>query len=207
MKCAVHTEVDAAGYCRNCGKAMCGECKREVQGVLYCEECLARLVTRPTQPADAGGPSPGLALALGIIPGLGAIYNNQFVKAAIHFAIFAGLVTILNAEDLGGLEPLFGLTLAALFVYMPIEAYKTAKARLRGASYQGPFDQLTGEQPIGAYVLIGLGVIFLLHTFHVLSIGRLVGRGWPIILIVIGLLMLRSRMQRSQPSEEKKHDG
>jgi hypothetical protein len=195
-------EVEAAGFCRNCGKAMCAECKREVQGALYCETCLAQLVTRPA----AGGPSPGVALVLGFVPGLGAIYNNQFLKAAIHFAIFAGLVTVLNS-DAGGLEPLFGITLAALFVYMPIDAYKTAKARLEGRSYQGPLDQLTGDQPIGAYVLIGLGVMFLLHTFHVISVGRLIGRGWPIILIVIGILMLRGRMQRTRPTEEKKQDG
>ncbi len=37
MKCAVHTEADASGYCRNCGKAMCSVCVRPVHDVLYCE--------------------------------------------------------------------------------------------------------------------------------------------------------------------------
>ena len=41
MKCAVHSEVDATGYCRNCGKALCAECERNVRGALYCEDCLA----------------------------------------------------------------------------------------------------------------------------------------------------------------------
>lgn len=41
MKCAVHPDVDAAGYCRNCGKAMCRDCVRPVRDVLYCEDCLA----------------------------------------------------------------------------------------------------------------------------------------------------------------------
>ena len=44
MKCAVHAEVEATGYCRNCGKALCPACTREVKGALYCEECLAGLV-------------------------------------------------------------------------------------------------------------------------------------------------------------------
>ncbi len=32
MNCAVHMEVEAAGYCQNCGKALCAPCKREVRG-------------------------------------------------------------------------------------------------------------------------------------------------------------------------------
>ena len=203
MKCAVHTEVDATGFCRNCGKSLCGECTRDVRGVLYCEPCLATLVTRPAVPA--GGPSPGVAVFLGFVPGLGAIYNNQFVKGAIHFAIFAGLVTILNSGDVGELEPLFGLSMAALFVYMPIDAYKTAKARMMGQAYEGPLDRIGGDQPIGAYVLIALGFLFMLHTFNVISIGRVVSRGWPIVLIVLGILMLRSRMQHPASPEEKRN--
>ena len=203
MKCAVHIEVDATGYCRNCGKALCGECKREVQGVLYCEACLAALVSRP--PVPTGGPNPGLALFLGFIPGLGAIYNNQYVKGAIHFGIFAGLVTILNSGDLGGLEPLFGLSIAALFVYMPIDAYKTAKAQMLGQVYQSPLDRISGDQPIGAYVLIALGAMFLLHTFDVLSVGKIFGMGWPVVLILVGVWMLRRRTQPA--AREDKQNG
>lgn len=44
MKCAVHPDVEAIGYCRNCGKALCGVCARPVRDVLYCEECLAGAV-------------------------------------------------------------------------------------------------------------------------------------------------------------------
>ena len=47
MKCAVHSEVDAVGYCRNCGKALCSACVRPVRDVLYCEDCLATLVEFP----------------------------------------------------------------------------------------------------------------------------------------------------------------
>jgi len=36
MRCAVHSDVDAVGYCRNCGKAMCSACVRQVRDVLYC---------------------------------------------------------------------------------------------------------------------------------------------------------------------------
>ena len=72
MKCAVHTDVDAAGYCRNCGKALCAQCARDVRGILYCETCLADILTKPQAPAAASGSgSPALATVLGFVPGLG----------------------------------------------------------------------------------------------------------------------------------------
>ena len=43
MKCAVHPDVDATGFCRNCGKPMCPVCVRPVRDVLYCEDCLANV--------------------------------------------------------------------------------------------------------------------------------------------------------------------
>jgi LiaI-LiaF-like transmembrane region len=56
MKCAVHTDVDATGYCRNCGKPMCSACARPVRDVLYCEDCLATVMGHGT-PAPAHAPA------------------------------------------------------------------------------------------------------------------------------------------------------
>jgi TM2 domain-containing membrane protein YozV len=57
MKCAVHSEVDATGYCRNCGKAMCAQCARPIRDVLYCEDCLARVMGHPApSPAPVAAP-------------------------------------------------------------------------------------------------------------------------------------------------------
>ena len=64
MKCAVHSDVDATGFCRNCGKPMCALCVRPVRDVLYCEDCLATIVGIPaaaTAAMPAGTSSPGLA--------------------------------------------------------------------------------------------------------------------------------------------------
>src|SRR4029077_10308785 len=91
MKCAVHAEVEATGYCRNCGKAMCPACTREVKGALYCEECLAGLVAAP---AKTGMGNPGAALVLGVIPGLGAVYNGEYTKALVHLVIWGGLFAL-----------------------------------------------------------------------------------------------------------------
>ena len=65
MKCAVHPEVDATGYCRNCGKPMCPACVRPVRDVLYCEDCLANVmgipVSAPVSTGSVVNPSVGVA--------------------------------------------------------------------------------------------------------------------------------------------------
>src|SRR5207302_5034580 len=111
MKCAVHSDVDAVGYCRNCGKAMCSTCVRPVRDVLYCEECLATIVgipaptpavaappagspyqmpasaLPPTSPSQARS-SPVLAFFLQSLPGMAAFYISQCGNGMIHAAIF-----------------------------------------------------------------------------------------------------------------------
>src|SRR5208282_407320 len=59
MKCAVHPDVDAVGYCRNCGKPLCSVCVRPVRDVLYDEDCLATIMGLPAPaPAATGLPQP-----------------------------------------------------------------------------------------------------------------------------------------------------
>lgn len=201
MNCAVHTEVEAAGFCRNCGKSMCGSCKREVQGALYCEECLARMVSKPAAPADSANPA--LAAVLGVIPGLGAVYNGEYLKALIHVVVFGTLIALI---DKSGAEAIFIPLFIAFIFYMPIEAYRTAKAKLRGEPPKDLLYTLGSRQPVGAYVLIGLGVILLADKLiPYFDPWRWVGRLWPVILIVLGVLMLRNRMQQSQTEEPKRN--
>ncbi len=129
MKCATHPDRDATGFCRTCGKPLCADCTRDVRGVLYCEPCLAAMVagTPPSPPVSA--PSPGVAAALGFIPGLGAVYNAEYVKALIHAAIFAGFVAMLSNGPSGGFAAFLGIGLACFYFYMPIEAYRTARMK------------------------------------------------------------------------------
>lgn len=157
MNCAVHTETPAVAYCRTCGKALCENCKREVMGVVYCEPCIAARLQSGAPVASIapvtvvhGAPSPGLAALIGMIPGVGAMYNGQFVKAFIHVVIFAMLIVGADHSH-GGLEPLFGLMIAAFWFYMVIEAYYTARARQLG-------------QPAPDY--LGLDRLFGIHEHH-----------------------------------------
>lgn len=136
MNCATHPDREAAGYCRNCGKALCAECTRNVRGVLYCESCLAAMVPQVPPSSHVDGPNPGIAATLGFIPGLGAVYNGEYVKGLIHVAIFAGVIAILNNQSSDSLGAFFGIGLACFYFYMPIEAYRTAKMRQQAAFAQ-----------------------------------------------------------------------
>ncbi len=192
MKCAVHTEVDATGFCRNCGKALCAECKRDVRGILYCEACLAELLAKPQPPA--GGSSPGLAAVLGFVPGLGAVYNGEYTKAAIHVVIFVAFIGALNSELGDPGEAMLGVLLAAFIFYMAIDAYRTAKAKMLGQATPTPLGEFGKDKPLGPLILIGLGVLFLLEKMRIFHLSR-VFEFWPVFLIVVGVLLLWKRMR------------
>ncbi len=217
MKCAVHTEAEPKGFCRNCGKALCGECVREVKGSYYCEDCLAGLLAPGSAPARAlaataempsgsgtmprvaqPGPSPSLACALGFIPGLGAVVNGEYMKGAIHVLIFASLVGLLNSDLPGNYDAFFGIVLAIFCVFMPIDAYRTAAAKRAGDAAPGLFGP--GERaalPAGPIVLIVLGVLLLLSNFGLLR-AEWLGAAWPLGLIALGGWLLWKRMREAE---------
>jgi TM2 domain-containing membrane protein YozV len=203
MNCAIHPEVTGTAFCRTCGKSLCEECKRDVRGVIYCEECIAaRLAGTAPGVGAPGAGNPVLAAMLGFIPGVGAMYNGQFAKGIVHVIIFAVLVTL---ADSGQYEPLWGILIMFFFFYQVFDAHRTAKAKLLGQPVpEDPLGLSRGlwgssdvagtfhNVPTGAVVLIGLGVLFLLSNaglFHWNWIGKL----WPLILIALGVRMYMRR--------------
>jgi TM2 domain-containing membrane protein YozV len=237
MNCANHVEVPAVAYCRTCGKPLCSVCTRDVNGVIYCEECLASQPTGTMPQPPTPGPgipgaappvtqgSPGLAALLGFIPGVGAFYNGQYGKGFIHVLIFGTLIWA--ASHVNGI---FGLGIAAFALYMPFEAYQTAKAKQMGLRPPDPFGfnnvnlfganqpvatsagvppgaegerqpaqaepyQDPARVPMGAVILIGLGVIFLLNQFGWFRFDW-IGTFWPLLLIAVGIAVLMKRTGR-----------
>jgi hypothetical protein len=210
MNCYLHADVPAIAFCRSCGKPLCGDCTRNANGTIYCQEHFPASYADPqnpyVQPAGAAPPplaappvstSPGLAFALGFIPGVGAIYNGQYLKGLVHAVIFGLIVSLLDAVPGPG-EPLLGICLTAFIFYMPFEAYHTAKRRLLGqpveefSSLIAP-NRLSSRTPIGPILLILVGVLFLLDTLHLVEF-RDVARFWPVLLIAAGAFMLYNRM-------------
>jgi hypothetical protein len=154
--------------------------------------------TAPTPPTPKGGKgSPALAFLLGMIPGVGAIYNGQYAKGLVHAVIFGLLITAISSRSLHGFEPLLGILIGVFFFYMAFEAHRTAHKLAAGEPVE-EFSSLVGGSdtafPTGAVVLIGLGFLLLLNTLDLISIEAVV-RFWPAGLIAIGVYMLYMRLK------------
>jgi len=215
MNCAVHTDVDAVGYCRNCGKAMCSTCVRPVRDVLYCEDCLASLMGIPGAVAGVGAGShfppsgtlppaptyarstPALAFLLGLLPGMGAIYNEQYGKGMTQLAVFLALFIIgVDGSLNGGAEAALWICIGVFYFYMLIDAVRTARAKSIGQTVDDPFNDFVKERPVGPILLIGAGVLLLLNNYNWFPWYRISQFFWPAILIGIGVFMLRGRLDR-----------
>ena len=213
MNCANHPQNPVSAYCRTCGKPLCSSCTRQVMGVIYCENCLAERVsgstpaaspyTAPTVMPQSSGPNPALAGLLGAIPfGVGAVYNGQYAKGLAHLVIFI-LLVVGASQGREPLDTICGIGIAAFVFYQIIDAVKTAKALHEGQPAPDPFGLgtmfTTGERPheftrgipTGAVILIGLGVLFLLHNLGIwfLEFDRI----WPAFLIVLGVWLFAKR--------------
>lgn len=153
MNCANHPGIAAVAYCRTCGKPLCDSCKRDVMGVIYCEQCLADRLrdvhpnnVTPTPgfvaPATVGTAAPHPAVAgilAGFFPfGVGAVYTGQYAKALVHLGIFVALIWALSGH-MGGMEPVFGIGLSFFVVYQIVDAVRSAHAIRLGQPPPDPF--------------------------------------------------------------------
>lgn len=271
MDCVNHSGTTATAFCQNCGKPLCPNCVRTgAAGQILCDPCFVawQTVPNPFVPPPMGVPNPSAAALLGLIPGVGAMYNGQFFKGLIHVVIFAVLISITEHY------PIFGLFIAAWILYQSFEAFHTAKARRDGlpvpdplglnevgnwlnlgskphmgqpgaapgaytvnpgvtgaagvpppagaayqapyAGYQPPYPPPPGfvdpavppvpppppeywrrKEPIGAIVLIALGLLFLLGQLDMFH-GRLFEFSWPLLLIGLGVWLMVRRVSETK---------
>jgi TM2 domain-containing membrane protein YozV len=148
MDCVNHSGTAATAYCQNCGKALCAQCVRNAPGgQVLCEPCSVswQSYQQPFVPPPVGAPNPIAAAVLGIIPGVGAMYNGQFFKGLIHVVIFAVLVSITDHYGI------FGIFIGAWVIYQAFEAYHTAVARRDGMPLPDPL----GLNEVGNWLNLG----------------------------------------------------
>jgi hypothetical protein len=146
------------------------------------------------KPGPTSGPNPTVAgILAGFFPfGVGAVYCSQYAKGLAHLLVFAML--IFASDHAGRWDWVFGFGIAFFYVYQIIDAVRTAHALQAGLPPPDPYGLAQtfsmGERgeskniPFVAVILIGLGVLFLLHTMNIFEFG--LDRFWPLILIFLG---------------------
>jgi hypothetical protein len=217
-------QIKIVGYCRTCGTGLDEANLRTANGTIYCADHLPVETAPPpfsgtvppprndassyspysAPPPPVGDASPGAAFLLGMIPGVGAIYNGQYAKGIVHVVIVALL--IMAADNSYGAAPLFGLLIPGFWFYMAFEAYHTARRKREGL----PVDEFSGlgitdsssRFPVAAVLLIVFGVIFLLNNLGFLEIRQIL-RFWPVAMIGLGAYMLYARMTQGGGDEPK----
>jgi len=156
------------------------------------------------QPGPASGPNPTVAgILAGFFPiGVGAVYNGQYAKGLAHLVIMVLMVIIQSSDVPWYVHLVVGVGMAFFYVYQIIDAARSARAIQMGEPAPDPFGLAatfgasssggvtapgdrtdSAKVPIGAAVLIGLGVLFLINTAFDFSMQRY----WPLILIGLGV--------------------
>lgn len=182
MKCAYHPAAESQDFCTTCNRSLCVECAHRIKGRVYCQDCLVRGAEWAATVKDMGMPadSPKRAALCSLIPGMGAVYNNEYLKAITFFAVFAALVV------LGDVHGIFGFGAFAFLVFTMFDSYRTAENRVRGQLQGTPVQSaLQREHSVAAWgiFLMLLGTVFLLQNiipYHFLN------RLWPLVFIFLG---------------------
>ncbi len=195
MNCSYHPNAESRELCRTCNKPLCLECSHQIKGQVYCQDCLVRGAEWAAAAKDLRIPtdSPKRAALLSLIPGMGAVYNNEYIKAATYFAVFAGLVI------LGGhVHGIFGMGAFAFLVFTMFDSYRIAEEQTRaqlstGKPLQPPKN--SSNMAWGVFLII-LGVLFLLQELIPYQFLHLL---WPLVFICLGGYLVFRALKDKKP--------
>lgn len=207
MNCAYHGQNSAVVQCNGCGKPLCPACDHRIKGFPYCQDCIVQGVDLLRQqnrtsyaPFIKKRTSPFIAAVLSaVLPGLGAAYNGQTVKALVYFGIAAGL---LQLSLLTG-TPLFFLGSVGMWAFAILDAWRTAQMIRSGLTPDIAEDifvrRFSGSPKLWGAVLAGLGAAFLLQrVFELRGIMRVL---LPLSLIALGTYVLRGYVFKAPERE------
>ncbi|MBI1746500.1 MAG: hypothetical protein HYR55_07920 [Acidobacteria bacterium] len=187
MKCAYHTTTDSVQLCLACNRPLCPACAHQVRGSAYCEECLvhgaewAATVRHLRVPKAVAN----RAALLAIIPGMGAVYNNQYFKALVYLVIFFALCL---AADIHGI---FVFAALSFYAFMMVDSYRTAEEIQRQRVQEGDstlHQTIDVTSPLWGGLVIVLGLILTLSNY--INISEQIRRLWPLVIILLGLFMV-----------------
>jgi hypothetical protein len=203
MNCSYHPTVESQVGCSICTKPLCGDCTHNIKGKVYCQDCLAQSaewlagIKGLRLPSD----TPQRAAWCALIPGMGAIYNNEYLKAVTYFAVFASLIMMGNHFD-----GIFGFGAFVFIVFTMFDAYRTAERRMSSLmeSSASSDDAASQDKAIIAWgiFLMLLGGMFLLQNFLPYYF---LNRLWPLIFIFLGGFLVYYALQKQKKSASHKN--
>jgi len=201
MNCVFHPTNAAGARCSACERPLCPACDHRIKGSPYCQDCIVAGVEALRRNTVAGRhvfhqtgrreeKSPLIALLLGLVPGVGAAYNGQNIKALTHFLAVAGLWVLADVFRMP-LEIVFGLGAAGFYFYSVYDAYQSAQRLRRGEDLRAEDERLKLflQQRMNLFgaLLIGVGALAMLNFW----ISNLLHHVWPVLLILAGAYLVR----------------
>lgn len=136
------------------------------------------------------------ATILALLPGMGAVYNRQNVKAVVHFFTIVGLFQLTKVHLAPGLFALAGF---ACYVYSIIDAHRTAQLIARGESAAADEERfkriLVRRAPALGVFLIAAGILFVVNILRPLALLAL-AKLFPVLLILLGGYLLTKYFKR-----------
>ena len=200
MNCTHHAGQVSFANCVVCGRPFCQDCLAQLAEGYTCSECRSRKERPGKTPDSQNLCSPGTAFGLGLIPGVGALYNGEYLKAFVHVMIFGFLISLANSPNLGTFEPLFVWLTIGFYFYMPLVAYHTAKSRLlqsKGLLLANPARDPRKENLWTGVILTFLGILLFLDNFIEGFIEQALSM-WPIVLIGIGSVKILGHFRKEK---------
>lgn len=207
MYCSYHTTHPARVKCASCSRALCPACDHRIKGHAYCQDCIVRGVENLSRHYQHGsrynaGEKPKsnshVAALCALLPGMGAIYNRQNIKAVVHFASIIGLLQLTHVRVLSAV---FALAAVLFYVYSIIDAYRTAQLISAGESPEADEERfkqaLVKRAPVVGVVLIVAGLLLVVQLVRPLSFITY-ARLLPVALILFGGYLLTRYFKRKR---------
>ncbi len=139
--------------------------------------------------------SPGAALVLSFMPGLGHIYLGLYQRGVVLFTLFASAILLADSVDAAG------ILIPFIWFFGIIDAYRQAKIINLGG-IETP--STTGQTSLGFGVFLTvLGAVLLINNFYDLDLSWL-RDWWPAGIILVGLWLIASAWHERKKREAEK---
>ncbi len=185
-------------------RPLCHACDHRIKGYPYCQDCIVSGVEALGGNYNNVKPrgKARLAALFAVLPGMGAVFNRQNIKAVVHFVSIVGLFQLASIKIASGVFALAGM---AAYIYSIIDAYRTAILIANGESAAADEERfkrsLKKRAPLIGMLLIVAGLLLvwnIIRPFGFITIARL----FPVALIILGGYLLTRYFKRSNEEYE-----